>query len=463
MPEADGPNVLYLVADQHRPDWVSTAGVPVRTPNLERLAERGAWFANAVCPSPLCGPSRACLASGMEYDRCPVPNHDHDYPPDRSTVYERLRDEAGYHTMGCGKFDLHKSSPTWGTDGQHLLAEWGFSAGVDNAGKWDAVSAGAEAPADPYMAYLYEEGLAETHLADFDRRRGGGRTDTFPTPLPGEAYCDNWIARNGLDLLADAPDGDPWFLQVNFAGPHNPWDVTEEMHGWYRDPDVTFPDPVDPPGDATREELQAVRRNYAAMVENLDRWLGRYLDRLEERGELADTLVVFTADHGELLGDHGEWLKRSPYRESAGVPLFVAGPGVEARGRTAEPASLLDLHATALDYAGLDPGDADSRSLRPYLAGETDDHRDVAYSGVGPWRLVDDGRYKLVSGYDRSRGANEQVSAFEDGETTREAVREARDPVLFDRERDPDETTDVAAENPAVVERLRRLREIEGA
>lgn len=476
---ATRPNLLFLFPDQHRYDYVShLSDVPVKTPNLDRLAERGVSFRNAVCPSPLCGPSRACLASGAEYDRCGVRNHDADYPLAASTYYGRLRDEAGYHVMGCGKFDLLKHSGDWGIDGTNNLDVQGFSAGVNNAGYWDAYSSATDGwgpdpefagTKDPYMAYLEEHGLAQTHLRDLARRRWGTGEEgtdidaTFPTPLPEHAYCDNWIARNGLDLLADAPEDKPWHLVVNFAGPHNPWDVTETMHGWYRDPDVEFPTPIeavdaDPEGTGSRfspEKHQSIRRNYAAEVENIDRWLGRYLEELADRGELDETIVVFASDHGEMLGDHGQWYKRSPYRPSTGVPLVADGPGIEARGVVKEPASILDLHATFLAYAGLEPGDIDSRSLRPYLSGETDDHRDVAFSGMGEWRLAVDDRYSLILGYDTDRSANQQVDECDPWNEAdiKYALRD-RDPVLFDRERDPRETENVADENPEIVERL---------
>jgi choline-sulfatase len=469
MPER--PNVLFFFPDQHRHDFVGFDGdVPVRTPNLDALASEGVAFRNAVCPSPVCGPSRACLASGTEYDRCGVRDHSADYPYAADTYFERLRDDAGYHVLGTGKFDLQKHSGDWGVDGRNNLAANGFSDGVNCAGKWDCVGSvadrdtdpwGVGEPADPYAAHLAAHDLLATHVRDFQRRaessaQGG---PTFPTDLPEHAYCDNWIARRGLDLLDEAPADRPWHLVLNFAGPHNPWDVTEEMHGWYRDPDVTFPEPVEP-GDLEPEQAQEIRRNYAAMVENLDRWLGRYRERLAERGEWENTLVVFASDHGEMLGDHGQWYKRSPYHASAGVPLVVAGPGVEARGVVDEPASVLDLHATFRECAGLDPGDGDSRSLWPYLSGATDGHRDVVHSGVGSWRMAFDGRFKLVRGYGPDGDAGDGDPWNE--ASTKRALREA-DPLLFDRRADPDETRNAAADHPDVVERLTaEIREVRG-
>jgi arylsulfatase A-like enzyme len=335
---------------------------------------------------------------------------------------------------GCGKFDLHKSTPDWGLDGQRCLSEWGFSAGIDNAGKWDAVISGAETPTDPYMAYLHEDGLAEAHVADMRRRRDEGAfRATFPTPLPEDSYCDNWIARNGLSLLADAPPDRPWHLVVNFAGPHDPMDVTERMHDWYRTPDVEFPSPTNRGDRLSIEEHAAVRRNYSAMIENVDRWVGRYLETLERRGELHNTVVVFTSDHGEMLGDQGEWRKRSPYHPSVAVPLVVAGPGVASQRPSDALVNVYDLFATLLDIADVDvPDGVDSRSFADVLQGDTDTHRPVLRTALGDWEAVYDGTYKLVSGY---------APLCENGERT-----------LVTPERD--ETVDVSDAAPDVRARL---------
>ncbi|MCB1019701.1 MAG: sulfatase-like hydrolase/transferase, partial [Acidobacteria bacterium] len=192
------PNLLLLFPDQWRFDWLgSNPEVPVRTPNVDALAARGVRFTKAVCASPLCAPSRACLAAGKEYDRCRVPGNAVDFPLDQTTYYQLLRD-AGYHVMGCGKFDLHKATEDWGLDGKRLLADWGFSDGVDNAGKFDAIRSGAKSPKDPYMGYLHQHDLAQVHVDDF-KGRGGMKSysNTDPTPLPDHAYCDNWIGERG--------------------------------------------------------------------------------------------------------------------------------------------------------------------------------------------------------------------------------------------------------------------------
>lgn len=424
------PNILLLFPDQHRFDWLGTTkGLPVHTPNIDRLAARGVQFTNAVCPSPVCAPSRACLASGKEYDRCRVPHNGVNYPLDQPTFYQMLR-QSGYYVTGCGKFDLHKASPTWGLDGRTNLDDWGFDDGIDNAGKWDAINSGREIPQDPYMAYLHDHNLAQMHVEDFLKRRK--IKATFATPLPDPAYCDNWIGQNGLFLLRRTPKNKPWFMQVNFTGPHDPVDITQSMSKLYEA--VDFPQPNRNTQFDAEKHIE-IRRNYSAMVENIDRWVGVYMQELERRGELGNTLVVFSSDHGEMLGDHDRWGKNQPYQPSSGVPLVVSGPGVAQSNINNNPTTTLDLAATFLESAGVPvPNEMDSQSLWPILSGKSQQTREHVFSGLDPWRMVDDGRYKLV------------INHGKDKET-----------MLFDRINDPLENNNLAEKEPAQIKRLRKL------
>ncbi len=423
------PNFLLVFPDQHRFDWVPwNPKVPLRMPNLEKLAARGVRFNWAFTPSPLCAPARACLASGREYERCGVKNNGQDYPASQPTFYKLLRD-SGYWVMGCGKFDLHKASPIWGLDGKNLLTEWGFSDGIDNAGKQDAVASGQDKPRDPYMAFLERRGLRQAHIEDYKKRSKIGKAAVFPTPLPDDAYCDNWVGQNALDLIRNVPEGKPWFLQVNFVGPHPPWDITESMGKLYEG--VDFPQP-NRGAQLTPEQNTAVRRNYSAMITNIDRWLGILVEELKKRNELGNTFIIYSSDHGEMLNDQGLWGKSVPYQPSVGVPLVIAGPSIKRGLVTNAPTSLIDLTATILDYAAVAaPPDVDGVSLRTVLEGNKQRHREYVRSALNDWRLVFDGRYKLVTGYpDRD------------------------DILLFDLEADPEENRDLAKDRRSIVDRL---------
>jgi arylsulfatase A-like enzyme len=419
------PNILLLFPDQWRFDWDGAhEGIHVRTPNLDALRKRGVSFTKAIVAAPVCAPSRACLAAGKEYERCRVASNGVDFPLDQTTYYQLLRN-AGYQVAGCGKLDLHKKTEDWGLDGQRCLKEWGFTSGIDNEGKRDAVRSGAVTPKGPYMAYLHRRGLAQTHVDDFKKRKGASAT--FPTPLPEEAYCDNWLSNNGIELMRQFPKGRPWHLAVNFTGPHEPMDITRRMEERCRG--VVFPQPHGNKQFNPATHV-AIRQNYAAMIENIDRWIGIFLDEVGSRGELDNTLVAFSSDHGEMLGDHGRWGKSVPFQQSIGVPMVLAGPGVKSGVRTDALVSIMDLAATFLDFGGVaKPKDMDSLSLLPLLEGKTRKHREFARSGLGNWRAVWDGRYKLV------RGFSEETE-------------------LFDMESDPQEDHNIAARSKDMVERL---------
>lgn len=426
-PRTGPPNILLLFPDQLRPEWTDPAAhLDVRLPHLEALAARGVRFTNAVTPSPLCAPARACLALGMDYPRCGVASNKYDMPLDRPTFYQRLR-ESGYHVMGCGKLDLHKATLDWGLDGRRLLAEWGFSDGIDNAGKRDATRSGADQPKDPYMAMLHRRNLAAAHVADFQSRRNYAAT--FPTPLPDDAYCDNWIGANGLALLDRAPRDKPWFLAVNYTGPHEPLDITGRMEKTARG--RSYPQPCDTTQFDEPTHI-AIRQNYTVMTENIDAWTGRFVEALRDRGELNNTLIVFSSDHGEMLGDHARWGKSVPWQPSVGVPLVFAGPGVRRGLANSAPATTLDLTATFLDFAGAPAlAGMDSRTLRPVLEGKTRTTRNVVASGLDPWRMASDGRWKLIADFEK--------------------VPER----LYDIKDDPQEMKDLAARRPDIVRRLR--------
>jgi arylsulfatase A-like enzyme len=452
MATSGHPNILFLFPDQHRYDWVGwNPDLSVRTPNLDRLAARGVTFNRHICNSPLCAPSRATLALGVSYRRCGVIDNLDDTPLDRPYVYQHLRD-AGYRTAAVGKVDLHKGTFEWKLDGSSWLDKWGFTDGIDNEGKHAGAVTGVKEPAGPYMAFLHDRGLAQIHHDDLHDRHDF--TSTYPTPLPDDAYSDNWIAENCLRYLREFPTDQPWFIQVNYTGPHEPMDITQSMHDRWTD--VDFPGPIDSDEFDPETHLQ-IRRNYAAMLENIDRHTARYLEVIEERGELDNTIVVYSSDHGEMLGDHNQWAKWTYRQPSLGVPLVIAGPGVQSGRSTDAIVQLIDLPATFIDYAGAKPlPDADGKSLRPLLDGSADILHDHVFAGqtnrvehptgaggdgglldymmvtskAFDWDLVSDGRFKLV----RDRHASRTL--------------------LFDLDNDPLEQVDLSDSRPDMVKTL---------
>jgi choline-sulfatase len=133
------------------------------------------------------------------------------------------------------------------------------------------------------------------------------------------------------------------------------------------------------------------------MIDGMDEWMGRIIEAVADRGELDNTFIVYSADHGEMLGDQGRWNKGVPLEPSVHVPLVVSGPGVARNRRTDALVELIDLAATFVDIAGLDtPEQWDARPLTEVLRGRSDAHRDLTVSALGNWRMVFDGGFKYV-------------------------------------------------------------------
>ena len=133
-----------------------------------------------------------------------------------------------------------------------------------------------------------------------------------PTPLTDDLYEDTWVAMEGLKMLRQRPAGKPWYMQVNWPGPHGPFIVTKSM----REATATreYPQPHDyTRGGLNESQLLESRQLYSAEVENLDKWMGEYLKTIEELGDTNNTIVCISSDHGELLGDHGDWAKSKPW------------------------------------------------------------------------------------------------------------------------------------------------------
>ena len=381
-------NILLLLPDQHRGDWMPFRGAlatavteQLRMPNIRHLMDRGTTFTRAATNSPLCVPARACLALGQGYERCGAWNNDFCCPLDQPSVYRVLRD-GGYEVSAVGKFDLHKPIMHWGEGWIPQLGDLGFTRGLENEGKGDAVWAFRHDQPGPYAAYMDAKGLMEEYSEDH-MRRAKDSLDSAASDIAEEDYADNWVTENARAQLRElAATGAPWFLTVNFSGPHDPWDVTPRMKRDWEE--ITFPLPENSGLDPQR--LLAVRQNYAAMLENIARNIGILMEDLKQLGQYEDTVVIYTADHGEMLGDRDRFFKSVPYTPSVHIPLVISGGGALEGHVCNELVQLHDIAATVTDFCGLTmPEGTDARSLRP-LATDPDAEpvRSYQYAALYP-------------------------------------------------------------------------------
>ena len=405
------PNILFIMADQFRADYYGAAGADfVRTPSIDAIAARGTRFTRAYTSSPVCSPARISLATGLYPFRTGALDNQAFSPLSHTTCYQRLRD-AGYRVAMVGKHDLAKSDRFKGRLGKRPLTyAYGFTDPHETAGKMEAGKTGE--PHCPYTFALAEAGRYDSFIADYRKRastdwiKGASHDSILPTELYEDAYIGEYACR-----WLDGVDADfPWHMFVSFVGPHDPFDPPAEYGARYRDAPV-------PPAIAdelrnkprwhaprdrklTDDEIAHTRRQYCAEIELIDDYIGRMIETLERRGLLHDTIVIFTSDHGEMLGDHGMYTKSVAYEGATHIPLVMAGPGISAGPVAHALVSLIDLNPTVCELAGLEqqPG-IDARSLVPVLSGERSGHRESVSITLREFQALVTDRYKLVDSY----------------------------------------------------------------
>lgn len=447
MSHASGqPNVLFIMADQHRHDYLGCAGATfVRTPNLDRLAERGVRFSQAITNCPVCAAARIGLATGLQPSRLGSLDNASYLPLSAPTHYQRFRDH-GYRVGCVGKLDLAKPSPYNGRFGDRpCVYGWGFTHPEECEGKMHAGS--SPTPIGPYTHYLEDNGLLQRFHQDYRVRKEKGWIvgASHDSVLPTEAFEDTYIGRRAAEWIESTPTDFPWYYLVSFVGPHDPFDPPTEYAERYRGADMpaaVHDELVDKPSwlgrrqvPATEEDIAISRRQYCAAIELIDDQVGRILDALQGRGLMDNTVVLYTSDHGEMLGDHGMYTKSVAYEPSLRVPLIVAGPGMSG-GRSSDAlAELIDLYPTVCEMASLPvPAHLDARSLLPVLEETDAEHRTEAVSAIRHWRCIRTRQHKLIENYND--------------------VTE-----LYDLTEGP-EVCNIAAREPGLVRQLsRRLRE----
>src|SRR4051812_2253548 len=370
MAAADRPNVLLVMADQLAASALSPYGHPAaQTPHLQRLADEGVVFDRAYCPSPLCTPSRAAMLTGQLPSRTGCYDNAADLPSETPTLAHHLR-LAGYETVLAGK--MHFVGPDQLHGFERRLTGDVYPAGRDWTPDW-------ERPLAERFPWYHDMSSVQ---------RAGVVTSSLQLEYDAE------VARQSvgeLHRLAGRRER-PFLLVASFTHPHDPYDVPHDH--WERYAGVDLPPPAvgplpddqhDPhsrrllamcqtrPADNDPALVARARRAYLAAVSFIDDQVGRLLATLRETDLERDTVVIFTSDHGDMLGERGLWYKMSFFEGSARVPLLAWAPGRFAPRRGPEGGSLLALLPTLAELAGarLDGGDPlDGTSLWPALRGE---------------------------------------------------------------------------------------------
>ncbi len=417
------PNLLLLFTDQQRWDTIAAAGNPViRTPALDGLCARGVRFDRAYTPSPVCVPARCSTMTGRLPHRTgcfengsPMP-----HPAEVPTMMGLLR-EAGYQTHATGKMHFVPADRDYGFESMDLSDR--------------------HAGTNRYHQFVREHGFVEL----FNPLGMTGDMYYIPqvSPVPQALHNTAWVAERSIDFLRQRDRSRPFFLWASFVKPHPPFAPPYPWHTLYRSTDM--PLPKRPPQSQTLQTwlmrhqnrykwreggpddnlLRTMKAYYYAEISFIDYHVGRLLQALQDTGALDNTLIIYSSDHGELLGDYYSFGKRSFLDSAARVPLLASWPGQLPEGEVCRvPTSLIDIMPTFLEAAGIGAGPdrLDGESLRALcerrptdriVLGQILQQEHAAY-------MATDTRWKYI------------YSALDERE------------YLFDLEADPAETEDVA-------------------
>lgn len=392
------PNVLLICTDHWSAPLLGVAGHPaIQTPTLDTLARSGVRYTNAYSACPVCIPARRSLMTGTSprthgdrvyRDRLPMPSV--------PTLAQTFRG-AGYQAYAVGKLHVYPQRDRIGFDDVILDEEGRTQFGV----------------VDDYETFLGEEGYAGRQ---FEHGMGNNEYVWRPWHLPEDTHVTNWAARQMCRTIKRRDPTRPAFWYLSFRHPHPPLVPLRAYVDLYRDVEIDMPfvgewarDPAAVPyalqansaafGLERAAQVEGARRAVYALCTHIDHQLRVVIGTLREEGLLDNTMILFTADHGDMLGNHGVWQKRLFYEHAAGIPMLLVG--VEGDRRVGHHrvderlVALQDVMPTLLDLAGLEvPESVEGLSMvgerrREGLYGEIGE-------GVAATRMVHDGRHKLI-------------------------------------------------------------------
>ena len=427
------PNIVLIMADQVNPSFLPMYGhAVVKMPNLEEIAADGVVFDTAYCTSPICAPSRFSMLTGRLASELKVFDHGCEMPASAPTLMHYLR-LHGYHTSLSGKMhflgpdQLHGYEERLTTDIYPSDFGWGARLARRHAG--DSLGTHRNQPTHGLGRRGRVHEACSLTMTRKWRTRRSRRSTTSPR----------------------RPEPQPFFLTVSFSQPHSPFVASQEHWDRYNDDDIDMPAVPPLPLEqmdthsrrlhymfhmdeytVTDSHVRNARRAYYGMLSYIDDKIGELMTALTESGLIEDTLIVFTSDHGEMLGERGLWYKQSLLDGSVRVPLIVRIPGGSACRHVSQAVSLLDLLPTFVELASEEtPTDyvepIAGHSLLPWLSSDdSNQERPVfsEYSAEGtfaPCLMVRKGIYKYI-------------------------YCETDPPLLFNLEADPDELDNLAGD-----------------
>ena len=370
------PNILFIFTDQQRGDTIHAAGNPVmKTPHLDRIAREGVIFSSAYTASPVCVSARCSLILGQYPHKTGCADNGHRMPEDRPTFMQALSD-IGYRTHGIGKMHFNP-------DPQGLR---GFQTREHQAEMRHRVED------DDYLTFLHANGYE--HVYDPFGPRGEMYYIPQPAQMPAKFHGTNWVGDRAVQFIHEAETSRPFCLWASFIHPHPPFSPPTPWNKLYRGPLMPLPKRPDNcealqtymnryqnrykyrDNGIDNNLLRVMKAYYYGCISFIDFQVGRMLKALEETNQLDNTLIVYTSDHGELLGDYNCFGKRSMPNSAARIPMIARYPERIASGKKINtPTNLVDVMPTLLAAAGIDTAayDLDGIDLADIASNEQSD------------------------------------------------------------------------------------------
>ncbi|MGF1635300.1 MAG: sulfatase-like hydrolase/transferase [Phycisphaerae bacterium] len=384
------PNILLITTDQQRYDALGINGNRVlRTPNLDHLAAAGTNFSRCYVTCPVCIPARRTLISGLSPQSHGLRRYRDGVPFEPPATLPGVLSAAGYQTQLVGKLHLHPQRKRFGFD--HMV--------LSDSASWRPTSAIQNQ--NDYTAWLASRGLPSHSTAH--GVNGNGRV-ARPWHLDEVYHQTSWLARRAVDFFDGWRDpSSPWFMHLSFTAPPPPLvpprdyyeryihrtDLAPTLGEWAPAEDGRRGlDPVAPVGPFPPDEIHDAIAGYYGLINHIDDCVQYVIDRYFEyhnpRGR-EPLYILFTSDHGEMLGDHHLFRKSLGYEASAHVPLFIAGRNVDVPQGTSDAlVSWEDVMPTVLDLAGVPvPDGLDGHSLVPVMRGQSPAVRQTVFGGCG--------------------------------------------------------------------------------
>ena len=389
-------NVLLIIADDLNCDLGAYGNLVVKTPNIDRLAERGVLFENAHSQYPWCGPSRASLMTSMYTNQTKITRNNmnlRNSVPDVITLGQRFR-QQGYQSVRIGKIFHYDNPSAIGTSGN------------DDIYSWDQT-------VNPYGRDKIEEYKIKTLVP----RKYGAILSWLAADGKDEEQTDGIAASEAIEKLDDFANTDtPFFLAVGFFRPHTPFVAPKKYFNLYEREKIEIPEissdylatlpelavksvkAKESQLNLAKERAQEIKEAYYATISFVDAQVGRILDQLETSGLDKNTIVVFTSDHGYHLGEHGHWQKNTLFENATRVPLIISAPSLENKDvKSISPVELIDLYPTLMDLTNINtPEHVVGKSLQPIMKNV---NASVRESALTRWRKgysIKTKRYRLT-------------------------------------------------------------------